>query len=122
MPTTEPALVRLAPRVEPAGQAEVGDARVALAIDEDVVGLEVAVQDVALVGVGDGVGDLADELGRLARRERPLLAQLAGETVAVDEGHRVVGLTIQFAEVEQRDDARVVQGGGGASFLPEPRQ
>jgi hypothetical protein len=40
------------------GQAEVEDLRVALVGDHDVLGLEVAVDDPALMGGGEAVGDL----------------------------------------------------------------
>ena len=39
------------------GQAEVGDVRRAVGVEQDVAGLEVAVQDAALVGVVDGASD-----------------------------------------------------------------
>src|SRR5262249_14304228 len=59
------------------GQAEVGDVRVPLVVDQDVGRLEVAVQDAAGVGVGDRLGGLVDEAGGGAG--------VVG--VAVDQGH-----------------------------------
>ena len=44
-----------------AGDAEVEEAGVVLGVDDDVAGLEVAVDDAAGVGVLDGVADLGDE-------------------------------------------------------------
>ncbi len=48
------------------GEAEVGDVRPALAVEEDVRRLDVAVDDAVVVGVLQGVGHLGDELGRPA--------------------------------------------------------
>ena len=49
-------------RVVELGDAEVDDARAAVGVDEDVGGLEVAVDDAPLVGVVHGVDDLQEEL------------------------------------------------------------
>ena len=51
-----------------AGDAEVGDPGAALAVDEHVLRLEVAVDDPALVGEARAGEDLADDLDRLADR------------------------------------------------------
>ena len=59
--------------LDPLGQAEVGDVGLALGVEQDVGRLQVAVQDAALVGVVDGLGDLGDQprggprVGRVAR-------------------------------------------------------
>ena len=49
-----PDWVRARVRLDPLGQAEVGDVRLAVGVEQDVGRLEVAVQDAALVGVVDG--------------------------------------------------------------------
>jgi hypothetical protein len=48
------------------GEAEVGELGGAVGVEEDVRGLEVAVNDAGLVRVFDGVGEERDEFGRLA--------------------------------------------------------
>jgi hypothetical protein len=53
-----------------ARHAEVEDLRLPGLVDEDVAGLEVAVDHALLVGVLDGVADLATELQTLTRTER----------------------------------------------------
>ncbi len=71
--------------VDQLGQAEVDDLGVALAGDEDVVGLEVAVDDPRPVRLGQAVGDLGHHLDAPPQRQRGLdgLAQRR----AVDELH-----------------------------------
>ena len=49
--------------VELAGEAEVGDDGVALGVDDDVSGFEVAVDDAVDVGIFHGLGDVAGEAG-----------------------------------------------------------
>ena len=53
--------------VDPLGQAEVGDVRLALLVQQDVRRLQVAVEDAALVGMVDRLGDDGDQPGRGAR-------------------------------------------------------
>ena len=53
-------------RIERRGDTEVDDTGAARAVDEDVPGLEVAVQDVTLVGVVHGVAYAGKELDTLA--------------------------------------------------------
>ena len=60
-----------------AGQAEVHEVRLAVAIDHDVGRLQVAVDDALLVGMVQGIGDFRAQLGRFAAGEL-----LAGEPVA----------------------------------------
>ena len=46
-------------------------------VDQDVVGLDVAVDDAALVGVGERVGDVAQRAPRLVDRQRAVVVQRA---------------------------------------------
>ena len=43
---------------KPLGQTEVGDMRFIVRIEEDIGGLEIAVEDALFVGVVNGTGDL----------------------------------------------------------------
>ena len=56
-------------RVRQLRQAEVEDLHAAVVRDEDVLGLEVAVDDPLLVRGGEAVGDLERVVDRAARRE-----------------------------------------------------
>ena len=72
---------RREPRVALADRArdtEVGHHRAAaLRVDQDVVGLDVAVDDAALVGVGERVGHVAQRAARLVDRQRAVVVQRA---------------------------------------------
>ena len=57
-------------RVDQLGQAEVEDLDAAVIGEEDVVGLEVAVNDPLVVRRGEPVRDLSRVIDRLARRQR----------------------------------------------------
>ena len=56
--------------LEPAGQAHVDELRPALGRDDDVRRLDVAMDDPALGGMDQGVGDLEGVVDRLADRQR----------------------------------------------------
>jgi hypothetical protein len=67
---------REAPGCDQLRDPEVEDLDVAVPGDEDVGGLEVAVDDPLLVGSGESLGDLGPDLDRLARGERSGLQPL----------------------------------------------
>ena len=115
-----------------AGQAEVGDPEVARAVDQQVAGLDVAVQDAQRVGVLQGLGRLHGQPGRLARRtghdvRRAAialvgLAEPIGQRAALDELHGVVVHAPVAADREDRHDVGVVQGRHDLRLDLEPRQ
>ena len=92
-----------------------------LGADQEVLGLQVTMHDPLLVRGGESVRDLERVLDRLPRRDRsagePLAQRLALEQLLNDEGDPVV-----LADVVQRDDVGMIQGGGRAGFLFEPPQ
>src|SRR5262249_49104320 len=98
------------------GQAEVGDDGPAAGVEEDVGRLDVAVDQAALVGVVQGLGDLGDEVGR-GRGGKPALPQPPGQVRPFDqvrdgETQPVGGA----ADVVDGDDAGVVQAGEDAGL------
>ena len=59
-----PGLGHLAAGVHALGQAEVGDMGLAVTIDQDVLGLQVAMQHAALMGMVHGAGNRRQQAGR----------------------------------------------------------
>ena len=92
----------------PRREAEVENLRVALRRDDDVVGLDVAVDDAVGVRVGERVGDLDGEIDRAPRVQRPAgdggLQRLAGHELE-DEKQ----LALILADLVERGDVRVRQ-------------
>ncbi len=95
-------------------EAEVGELRVAVLREQDVLGLDVAVQDPGLVCYGDPIGHADQELHDLlppARLSGPL-AQRAAVDVLRDQ---VLAILV-FARVVHRHDVRMVQRGDHPRF------
>ena len=98
------------------GQPEVHDVEASLGVDHQVLGLEVAVDDAPLVGVGDGAGGIAhggDGLGD--RKARALEAR------AVHELHRDVRPPLGLSHLVDMNDAWMVELGGILRFLAKTR-
>ncbi len=89
--------------------------------EEDVLGLEVAVDDARGVGGGERAADLRGDAQRARHVERALAldhhAELNALEVLHDEVHGAVG---RGAGVGDVDDVRVADLGGGARLAPEP--
>src|ERR1043165_3256522 len=96
------------------GQAPVDDDRLAEGADDDIGGLEVAVDDVAAVGVGDGVGDGDDVVEETdALLEGVALGDELAQRAAGDQLHRVVRSAVGPAPgLVDRDDAWVLEARG----------
>ena len=110
---------RLGPRE--LGEAEVEDLDAAVVRDEDVLGLQVAVDDALLVRGAEAARDLQGVVDGLARRDRAggeLLAQRRSlEQLRDDVRRALVG-----ADVVDRHDVRMVEASCRARFLLEPAQ
>ena len=107
-----------------AGDAEVGEDQRAVGADEQVAGLDVAVDDAPLVRGVQRVGGLRDQGHRPLRGEPAELGQRAGQRLALDVLHDQVGdlaaaLDLALAVVVHVDHARVVDGGHGARLAAE---
>ena len=105
------------------GQSPVDDDRLAVVADDDVVRLEVAVDDAAVVGVGDRVGHRQD-----AREQPPpLRVRVAGvdelvERAAGDQLHGVVRRAVRpAARLVDRDHVRVLEARGDDRLADEAR-
>ena len=100
-----------------AGDAEVGDACSALVVDQDVLGLQVAVHDPLAVREAGRVQDLTGEVDRILRAHPPLDQVL--ERRAVDVLHRDEVSAVERAAVEDPDDVRVLEAGGSLCLALE---
>jgi hypothetical protein len=90
-----------------------------VALDQQVAGLQIAVHDAALVGVAQGAAHLQDQVHRVGWLQRTGLDQV-GEAGALDElHHEEVAAVGQLAEVVERDDVGVVEGGEGLGLEQE---
>jgi hypothetical protein len=101
------------------GDPEVRDLHPAVAGHEDVAGLDVAMDDTALMGHLDGPRHLARDPRGLPWREGPAPPDDRRQILAVDELHHNVGAGGVGAVVVDGDDAGVIQGGGRLGLLSE---
>ena len=73
-----------------------------------------------LVGVIERVGDLVQHRDGFLKLETLALLENRVETLALEQLHGVPQQLTAGADAVDRDDVRVVEGGGGAGFAPEP--
>ena len=102
-----------------AGQSEIHDEHVSFAVDHDVLGLEVAVDDSLAVGVSNGAADLDEDRDGILIGEHPASFDDRAQGAAVDVVHREVGERTHRSHFVYRDDARMAQPCGDARFAPE---
>ena len=104
-------------------QPEVGHPGLVRGVDQDIGGLDVAVDQAPRMSVVQRLGDDRRQLGRLAER-RPALPQPLGQVAALDElRDHVAEAVVGPAHVVDRHDVRVVELGQGAGLgQVEPRR
>ena len=105
-----------------AGQAEVGDADLAGAVEHDVRGLQIAMDDAALVRRGEPGADLARDLERAIFGEAADAPQQRREILAVDVLHRQERAAVDLVDVVDAADVRVRDLPRHAHFGVELRQ
>ena len=103
------------------GEAEVEDLHPAVAGDEDVLGLQVAVDDALVVRGGEAAGDLDGVVDGLARRQRRG-ADARAQRLAFEQLRDDVGRAVVAADVVDGEDVRMIERAGRACFLLEPAQ
>ncbi len=87
---------------------------------QDVLRLDVAVNDAALVGVGDRVGDLAQEAQCGDHRVAIAALETAPERLPLDVRHDVVQQPLPNPSPEDGEDVRVLQVRRHVHFALEP--
>ena len=75
--------------------------------------------DAAVVGVGERIGELGAVADDLFDRQRPARDALT-ERLALDDFHRDVGAAIGFADIVNRADVRMVEGCRRARLSQQP--
>ncbi len=99
-----------------AGQAKVDDGGLAPSVDEDVVGLEIAMDDALVVGGGDGVDDLQEKGEAVA----PVLVAPGGAEVdAIGPLHDEVGDVALDGDIEHLAEVAVVEAAHGAGLVDQ---
>ena len=103
------------------GDPEVRQAEPPLAVEQDVLGLDVSVDDAAGVGVTERVGELPGQVDGRGLVERPGAEDALGQGLAVDELEDEVGEPVlEDAGVEHADDAWVAQASDQPPLALEP--
>ena len=100
------------------GDAEVGDDRLAL-LQQDVFRLDVAVDHLEPVGVGERAGDGTSDAKRHVERERTFALEPVAERLAAGVRHHEVQQAVTFAGIVQRQDLGVGQAGGDPDLPQE---
>ncbi len=112
--------IEVRPEIEALGDAEVGDLRVPILLQEDVAGFDVSVQDPELVGGGEGAERLGHHAEHPRGRERTPGDDLVAQRVPRQAFHDEERGSLLFAEVEDRHDVGVDEAGGEQRLLLEP--
>src|SRR6266540_2534542 len=101
------------------GDAEVGDHRVAMFVEHDVVGFDVAVYDFLLVCIRERAPYFGEDFLDLGRGQAAARPQNVGQRLAPQKLHDEVNDSARFPDAVYRDDVRMLEPGGRTSFALE---
>ena len=104
------------------GDPEVGDPRPVRSVEDDVPGLDVAMDDAAGMGHREAAGHVRGDPHGRPRRERRGVADARREVVAVHELHDEERLAAVRAGAEIPDHRGMVQDGSRVGLAPEPQR
>ena len=99
-------------------QAEVGHLGTSQRVEQDIRRLQIAVDHTFVVRIFDRIGHLADQLGRLAWRQRAV-RDLRRQACPLHEPHAEEVLTVVLADLVDRHDAGMIEIGSGFGFQVE---
>ena len=88
-------------------------------MQQDVLGLDVAVDDAVAVGVVERRGGLGGDAHRVGHGQLLLAADPVADGLALDERHDVIEEAVGVARVDESQDVRVLQVGGGLDLGQE---
>jgi hypothetical protein len=109
----------LAGGVHGSGDAEVSE-HTSLALEQDVLGLHVAMDDALTLCVSERVGDRPGDPQRVRQRELGFARQAVPERLALHVGHGEPEPAGRFTRVVNRQDVRVVEPGGEPDLPDKP--
>ena len=104
---------------EALGDAEVGQQHATVGRDEDVAGLDVAVDEAGAVGLVEGAGDGGADVDRQLGPEPLLGVEQLAQALAVDELHHDRLAAVVDEDVVDADDVGVAEPGDGDRLAAE---
>jgi hypothetical protein len=90
------------------------------AFEQDVLGLDVAMNHAALVRVRERIRHFAGDPQRVAHGQLLLAEQPVAQRLAFDERHHVAQDAVAFARVVQRNDVRMPEARSGGDLAQKP--
>ena len=108
-------------RFDQSGQSEIGQMRFAFSIEQNVSRLDVAMQNAVLVRVMNSARHFRNEFRRAPDRHRLAPGDFI-KLAAFDELHAEVARAIALADFVNRNDAGMIQTGGGFGFAAKALQ
>ncbi len=111
MPTTTPVSVRPRCLIEGAGDSEVGHQGRAVGRQEQIFGLDVAVDDPVPVGELEGTSGFGRDPERLDEGKLAVAAETLAEALPFHIGHREPEVAPDLSRIEYRQNVRMLQPG-----------